>query len=178
MRLTFLLWASVLLSLNGFAEEDGLLEQRSEGRVDIDLTIPETIQFDIAIDMIQQRVTNTGDIVREFPVCVFVNGMSKYSVSVTSKTGQFVLLPASGDVDNAIKFFSYWNDELEEQGRTELQAGVVLRGQQADRNSATRCLNKVTQGNGVFSILIPKSQIAYAKKGVYGVTLSIIISPE
>ncbi|MFL0810487.1 MAG: hypothetical protein K6L76_08740 [Agarilytica sp.] len=178
MRRFFVCCVIALFSMNGFSALDGDTDLRSGGIVDLDLTIPETIRFEVSIDFSEERVSHSGDIVREFPACIFFNGTGKYSVSVTSQSGQFVLLPPSGSFDNAVKFLAYWSDEMNGSRRTLLQPGTVLGGQQVERKSASKCLNKVLQGNSVFSIVVPKDEVSFAEKGTYGVTISIIVSPE
>ena len=170
----------VLMILPGstLAATDGMPGDFTVGSLDVNLTIPEIIQFRVSFELDDAIRSEKGDIIRQSDACIFFNGNPHYSITVKTNRNSFNLTSQRGSEKKKIEFEAYWNDNSGMKGRHKLEHNTPLRGQILDQSTSQKCLNGEITGNSNFSIQIPRKNIQPMSKGTYSTMISIIIAPE
>ncbi len=189
------------------AAEEGEAGRVSVGKVDIGLTIPDTIRFAVEVDVderggvISHGVSANGPLTQT-DACLIFTGSGRYSIIATTDSGDFLLHKTrqaasavkpddvdaghgnsaahrqSLEADDAIGFVAYWHSSAQADKRTQLSYGLPLTGQRADQLQTQECMKGKRRGNSSFSIQVEKSSAAKVRAGSYRTTISVVISPE
>ncbi len=168
---------AAFFNAGAMAVEDGDIDPKaSKGKMDVRLTIPDTIRFIIEVNFDKEQTSPSGDIVRETDACIYFNGGGSYSIIATTDNNDFKLKKTDNGED--VGFAAYWSSTLGREGRQPLQYGKALTGLTIDNSETEDCLSGKGRGNSNFSIQIPRSSVGKVRTGSYSSTISVVISPE
>ncbi len=161
-----------LLSTSAMAALDGSLGATSEGRIDLDLEVLDSVQITALddVDFGTYGGTDTGVINAGDAYCVYWNGGDGYTITPTSSNGKFSLVGVLGDeIDYTVKLAGAATGAASAAAVTYNDASSTFTGSAArDCGSAN---------NASVDISIAESEVRAASTDTYSDTLILLVSP-
>jgi hypothetical protein len=161
-----------LLSTSAFAATDGTLGSTSEGRIDLDLEVLDSVEITALndIDFGQYGGGDTGDINDGDAYCVFRNGGDDYNITPTSANGKFALVGVLGDEIN-------YTVKLAGAATGADSASAVSYSDTSATFSGSASRDCGSADNASVDVSIVESDIRAVSTDTYSDTLILLVSP-
>ena len=161
-----------LISTSAMAAIDGTVGATSEGRIDLDLEVLDSVGITALndIDFGQYGGTDTGDINAGDAYCVFVNGGDDYNITPTSTNGKFSLVGTLGDeIDYTVKMVDAATGAASATAVSYNVASATFSGSSARDCGST--------DNASVDVSITEAEVGAATTDTYSDTLILLVSP-
>jgi hypothetical protein len=161
-----------LISTSAFAATDGSMGSTSEGRIDLDLEVLDSVEITglADVDFGQYGGTDIGDINGGDSYCVYRNGADGYTITPTSTNGSFALTGATGDSIN-------YSVKLAGAATGADLASAVSYNSASSTFSGSSARDCGGSDNASVDVSIAEDDIRTASTGTYADTLILLVSP-
>ena len=163
-----------LISTSAMAATQGLMGLTSNGNIDLDLQVLDSIEINALNDINFGTYggLNTGNINQGDDFCVFRNGGDNYKITPTSANGKFSLTgPTLDEIDYTVKLAGTAGGAA--------TGTSVLYGADSTgfAGSAARDCTGSGGVNASVDVSITEAEIRQASTGLYADTLILLVSP-
>ena len=161
-----------LMSTSAMAALDGSMGSTSEGRIDLDLEVLDSVQISALndVDFGQYGGADTGDINGGDAYCVFRNGGDGYTITPTSTNGSFALTGGTGDsINYTVRLAGAATGAASAAAVSYNTASGTFSG-----NAATDCGGA---NNASIDVSITEADVRAVSSGTYADTLILLVNP-